>query len=161
MRVLRNYGSRVKYFNDVKGFNSRLDPLQAAFLRVRLKHLDEWNQRRQVIAGRYLEAFSTMPELIVPHVPDGTEPVWHVFVVRHPQRDEFQRRLSAAGVGTLIHYPVPPHLSAAYREADYAPGAFPIAERLAREVISLPMGPHLSGDEAEAVMARVAAAAQG
>lgn len=160
VRVLRNYGSRVKYFNDVKGFNSRLDPLQAAFLRVRLKHLDDWNQRRQVIAGRYLEAFSNVPELIAPHVLTGAEPVWHVFVVRHPQRDEFQRKLSAAGVGTLIHYPVPPHLSAAYQEAGYAPGAFPIAERLAREVLSLPMGPHLSGDEAEAVMARVAAAAR-
>jgi dTDP-4-amino-4,6-dideoxygalactose transaminase len=159
VRVLRNYGSRVKYFNDVQGFNSRLDPLQAAFLRVRLKHLDDWNQRRQVIVGRYLEAFSTVPELIAPHVLNGAEPVWHVFVVRHPQRDEFQRKLSAAGVGTLVHYPVPPHLSAAYREAGYAPGAFPIAERLAREVISLPLGPHLSGDEAEAVMARVAAAA--
>lgn len=160
VRVLRNYGSRVKYFNDVKGFNSRLDPLQAAFLRVRLKHLDDWNQRRQVIAGRYLEAFSTVPELIAPHVLTGAEPVWHVFVVRHPQRDELQRKLSAAGVGTLIHYPVPPHLSAAYQEAGYASGAFPIAERLAREVLSLPMGPHLSGDEAEAVMARVAAAAR-
>lgn len=161
VRVLRNYGSRVKYFNEVKGYNSRLDPLQAAFLRVRLKQLDEWNRRRQVIAARYLETCSDVPELIAPHVLDGVEPVWHVFVVRHPQRDKFQQRLTAAGVGTLIHYPVPPHLSDAYREAGYAPGAFPIAERLAREVISLPIGPHLSGDEAAAVMARVTAAARG
>lgn len=161
VRVLRNYGSRVKYFNEVKGYNSRLDPLQAALLRVRLKQLDEWNRRRQVIAARYLETLSDVPELIAPWVVDGAEPVWHVFVVRHPQRDKFQQRLTAAGVGTLIHYPVPPHLSDAYREAGYAPGAFPIAERLAREVISLPIGPHLSGDEAAAVMARVAAAARG
>lgn len=146
VRSLRNYGSQVKYYNEFKGFNSRLDPLQAAFLRVKLPHLDAWNQRRAVIAARYLEAFANLP-LILPYVPPWAEPVWHLFVVRHPERDRLQRYLAKQGIGTLIHYPVPPHLQNAYADMGFHEGAFPITEAIHREVLSLPMGPHLSEGE--------------
>lgn len=149
IRVLRNYGSRVKYVNEVKGFNSRLDPLQAAVLRVKLKHLDEWNARRQVIARRYLDGL-TGSGLVLPHVPEWADPVWHLFVVRHPQRDVLAKRLNEAGVGTLIHYPIPPHRQAAYAEAGFAPDAFPLAAKIAEEVLSLPMGPQISTTHAAA-----------
>lgn len=151
IRVLRNYGSRVKYYNEVKGYNSRLDPLQAAFLSVKLRHLDEWNARRQIIVRQYLAALSQVSNLIVPHVPDWADPAWHLFVVRHSQRDALQRYLRAAEIGTLIHYPVPPHLSQAYQDAGWSEGQFPLAEQLARSVLSLPLGPHLSLSACEVV----------
>jgi dTDP-4-amino-4,6-dideoxygalactose transaminase len=143
IRVLRNYGSREKYVNETRGFNSRLDPLQAAILRVKLAHLDEWNARRAKIAERYCQGLADA-RLVLPYVPDWAEPVWHLFVVRCEQRRALQQALSQAGVGALIHYPVPPHLQEAYRRGEWGKGAFPIAERLADEVLSLPMGPHLS-----------------
>jgi dTDP-4-amino-4,6-dideoxygalactose transaminase len=152
VRVLRNYGSRVKYVNEVKGFNSRLDPLQAAFLGVKLTHLDEWNARRKVLAGRYMEALADVPGLTLPHVPAWADPSWHVFVVRHPERDALQKHLAAQGIGTLIHYPIPPHLSDAYREAGYKQGDFPITEAIHRTVLSLPMGPHLTSEQLERVV---------
>lgn len=142
VRVLSNYGSRVKYHNEVQGVNSRLDPIQAAVLRVKLAHLDEWNARRGAIATAYLNGLKDTG-FVLPHVPEWAEPVWHLFVVRSPEREELQRRLTEAGVGTLIHYPVPPHLQAAYAEMGMGEGSFPIAERIHREVISLPIGPHL------------------
>lgn len=140
---LRNYGSQVKYHNDIKGFNSRLDPLQAAFLRVKLRHLDDWNARRAQVAKVYLRGLAGLPDLKLPVVPEWAEPAWHLFVVRHPQREFMQRYLQEAGIGTLIHYPVPPHLQGAYRELGYKEGSFPISERIHREVLSLPMGPQL------------------
>jgi dTDP-4-amino-4,6-dideoxygalactose transaminase len=158
VRTLRNYGSRRKYFNEVKGFNSRLDELQAAFLRVKLPVLDEWNQRRREVARHYLQALPGVPGLVLPHVPAWAEPVWHLFVVRHPQRDHLQQRLTEAGIGTLIHYPVPPHLSGAYADLGYRTGAFPIAEELASTVLSLPMGPHLTQAQAAEVVEAVRAA---
>ena len=142
IRVLRNYGSKVKYVNEVKGVNSRLDPLQAAVLRVKLKRLDEWNERRRDIAETYLEGLAGT-RLILPSVAQGIEPSWHLFVVRSPERDALQKRMSDSGIGTLIHYPIPPHLQEAYSEFGYGEGLFPIAEKIAREVLSLPMGPHL------------------
>lgn len=148
LRVLRNYGSRVKYHNEVKGFNSRLDPLQAALLRVKLRHLPEWNRRRRAVAAVYLKELAEVEELELPQLPDWAEPCWHLFVVRHPRRDELQQALTAAGVGTLIHYPIPPHLSGAYADAGLRRGDFPIAEVLADTVLSLPMGPHLDGRDA-------------
>lgn len=148
IRVLRNYGSRVKYVNEVQGWNSRLDPLQAAILRVKLAHLDEWNARRAEIAALYLRELADCG-VVLPQVPDWAQPVWHLFVVRHPRRDDFQQRLAQAGVQTLIHYPIPPHRQAAYAGLGIAPGTLPIAERLAAEVLSLPMGPHLSSAQAE------------
>lgn len=150
IRVLRNYGSRVKYVNEVQGFNSRLDPIQAAVLEVKLRHLDAWNARRSALAQSYLRGL-TDSGLSLPQVPGWAEPVWHLFVVRHPMRDLLQQKLAEAGIGSLIHYPVPPHLQKAYGQLGYSPGDFPIAERLASEVLSLPMGPHLAFDVVERV----------
>jgi dTDP-4-amino-4,6-dideoxygalactose transaminase len=155
VRRLRNYGSVVKYQHEVQGFNARLDELQAAVLRVKLPRLDDWNDRRRTLAARYLQGLARVPSLGLPHVPEGVEPVWHLFVVRHPRRDELQRHLSRAGVETLIHYPVPPHRSNAYADRDFGPGAFPLAERIAATVLSLPMGPHLTVDLQERVMEAV------
>lgn len=142
VRVLRNYGSKVKYHNEVKGYNSRLDELQAALLRVKLPKLDEWNDRRRAVAKKYMQRLAAVPELSLPSVPDWAEPVWHLFVVRHPQRGALQKELGEAGIGTLIHYPIPPHRSNAY-VAEFAGARFPLAERMAETVLSLPMGPHL------------------
>lgn len=144
LRVLRNYGSRVKYFNEVKGNNSRLDPLQAAFLRVKLRYLDEWNARRAIIAQRYAIGLAAIPGLSTPAVPEWAEPAWHLYVVRHRRRTALQELLHNNGIGTLIHYPVPPHLSGAYQELGLPAGHFPITEELAQTVLSLPMGPHLA-----------------
>jgi dTDP-4-amino-4,6-dideoxygalactose transaminase len=152
VRALRNYGSKKKYYNDVKGYNSRLDELQAAFLRVKLKKLDEWNERRRTRASGYFTAFRPTQDLQLPYVPDWAEPAWHLFVVQSARRDALQGKLDAAGVGTLIHYPVPPHLSGAYADENWKSGSFPIAERLANSVLSLPMGPHLSAEEADYVV---------
>ncbi len=143
LRVLRNYGSQAKYYNEVKGMNSRLDPLQAAFLQVKLKHLDEWNERRRCVAHTYLDGLHAIPELTLPFVPDWAEPAWHLFVVRHPQRELLQQHLRQAGIETLIHYPVPPHLSTAYADCGWPSGAFPITEEIAHSVLSLPIGPTL------------------
>src|SRR5204862_1865159 len=125
IRALRNYGSKKKYYNEMKGYNSRLDEMQAAFLRVKLRKLDEWNERRRAIANRYQEQLAGASSLTLPFVPFWAAPVWHLYVVRHPQRDQLQQKLSAAGIGTLIHYPVPPHLSGAYADANLPSGAFP------------------------------------
>ncbi len=152
VRTLRNYGSKKKYYNDHKGFNSRVDEIQAAFLRVKLKTLDEWNGRRQKTAARYLAELPVGTGLTLPFVPDWAEPVWHLFVVQHGKRDVLQQRLAEAGVGTLIHYPVPPHLSGAYANGKWPQGAFPVAEKMAGAVLSLPMGPHLTSAQVTAVI---------
>jgi dTDP-4-amino-4,6-dideoxygalactose transaminase len=131
-----------------------LDELQAAFLRVKLRKLDEWNGRRRVVATRYRAGFDGSSGLTLPFAPDWAEPVWHLFVVRHPNRDGLQQGLTEAGIGTLIHYPVPPHLSGAYADGKWAPGAFPVAETLANTVLSLPMGPHLREDQASLVVGK-------
>jgi len=147
-RSLRNYGSKVKYYNDVKGYNSRLDEMQAALLRVKLIHLDEWNRRRSNIAAIYVDSLASLPDLTIPLVPEWASPIWHIFPVRHLTRDNFQNYLKTKGVGTLIHYPVPPHLSSAYADLGMQPGTFPIAEAIASTELSLPMGPHLSVEDA-------------
>jgi dTDP-4-amino-4,6-dideoxygalactose transaminase len=152
IRMLRNYGSRVKYYNEFKGYNSRLDPLQAAFLRVKLSHLDSWNQRRKAVAKHYLAGIMSLDGLLSPYILEGSEPSWHLFVVRHKKRDELQKHLQQAGIGTLIHYPVPPHLASAYADMGKKTGDFPIAEELANTVISLPIGPHLSNENVETII---------
>ncbi|MGC1375914.1 MAG: DegT/DnrJ/EryC1/StrS family aminotransferase, partial [Anaerolineales bacterium] len=146
------YGSKKKYFNDVKGFNSRLDELQASFLKVKLTKLDEWNARRREIAARYLSELRNCPGLSLPYVPAWAEPVWHLFVVCHPERSALQQKLSEAGIGTLVHYPVPPHLSGAYADGKWARGSFAISETMADHVLSLPMGPHLSPEQTSQVV---------
>ena len=151
IRVLRNYGSRAKYVNEVQGYNSRLDPIQAAALRVKLKYLDEWNARRSAIAKQYLDGLKDA-DLILPSVPDWAEPVWHLFVIRHTRRDELQEHLADAGIGSLIHYPIPPHKQQAYSDLGFAPDAFPIAESIHREVLSLPIGPHLDSKQLDHIV---------
>ncbi len=151
VRALRNYGSNVKYYNEVKGFNSRLDELQAGFLRVKLRKLDEWNNRRRDVASRYVEEMRSFEGITLPWVPKWAEPVWHLFVIRHPRRDALQQKLAEAGIGTLIHYPVPPHLSGAYSDCGYAEGSFPLAEELAGTVLSIPIGPHVNAEQAARV----------
>ncbi|MBI1920708.1 MAG: DegT/DnrJ/EryC1/StrS family aminotransferase [Geobacter sp.] len=147
IRCLRNYGSREKYVNETTGFNSRLDELQAAFLRVKLRYLDDWNEKRRKLAAWYLKNLTvSFPELILPKVPAWAEPCWHLFAVRHADRDAFQAMLTRHGVGTLIHYPTPPHLQKAYAELKYSAGSFPVAEKLASQILSLPMWPQLTED---------------
>ncbi|MGH3758582.1 DegT/DnrJ/EryC1/StrS family aminotransferase [Actinophytocola sp.] len=155
VRLLRNYGSTVKYHHVVKGTNSRLDELQAALLRVKLAHLDEWNARRVAVAGRYLSELDGVPGVVLPVVSEWAEPVWHLFVVRAAARTALRERLAAAGVETLIHYPVAPHRSPAFAELGLGAGTLPVAERLAEEVLSLPMGPHLSTAQVYQVIAAV------
>ena len=162
LRLLRNYGSREKYRHEVTGTNSRLDELQAAMLRVKLDRLDEWNARRSAVAQRYLAGLAdldgTAGGLVLPAVAEWAHPSWHLFVVRSPSRDVLQKDLAAAGVDTLIHYPVPAHLAPAYADRGWSAGAFPIAERLADDVLSLPIGPHLTEESVETVVAAVRAA---
>lgn len=147
VRMLRNYGSKVKYVNEIPGYNSRLDPLQAATLKVKLGYLDEWNARRRKIAVFYLNELAESG-LVLPYVPDWAEPVWHLFVVRSLERDRLQRYLEDRGISTLIHYPIPPHLQRAYAYMRLPEGSFPLSEAIHREVLSLPIGPHLSMEQA-------------
>ncbi len=150
IRMLRNYGSRKKYYNEVKGYNSRLDPLQAAFLRVKLKCLDEWNARRAEVADYYLANLFDASDLVLPRVLEQTNPAWHLFVVRHPQRDDLQKHLESEGVGTVIHYPIPPHQSDAYREIKNKD--YPLAKKIAETVLSLPISPHMTFEQQKIVI---------
>ncbi|OSQ48363.1 DegT/DnrJ/EryC1/StrS family aminotransferase [Thalassospira alkalitolerans] len=143
LSVLRNYGSHAKYQNEILGYNSRLDPLQAAMLQVKLRHINRWNEHRKTVAQLYSEILAET-SLKLPNVPNWADPAWHLYVIRHPQRDALQDFLAQKGVGTLIHYPIPPHRQKAYALTDLAQKSFPIAEQCSREVLSLPMGPHLS-----------------
>lgn len=151
IRLLRNYGSRVKYVNEVQGYNSRLDPLQAAILRVKLSHLDDWNSRRRRIAESYHQGLADAG-FDLPHVPDWAEPVWHLYVVQHPNREQFQRALTNAGIGTLIHYPIPPHHQQAFAQVGFGHRTLTVAESMADEVISLPIGPHMSDEHTAQVI---------
>lgn len=152
VRVLRNYGSRIKYHNEVKGFNSRLDELQAAFLRAKLKVLDEANQARAHIARRYRDGLQGLPELVLPFVPVWADPVWHLFVIRHPRRDRLAQALSESGIGTMIHYPIPPHRQPAYAELGLGEGSLPISEAIHREVLSLPTWPGMTDEQVDNVI---------
>jgi len=152
IRVLRNYGSRKKYFNDVKGYNSRLDEIQAAFLRVKLKKINSWNLLRSKIADRYLESFKNIPNLHLPDPGSSGEHTWHLFVIRSSSRSELADFLSKREIGVLIHYPLPPHLSAAYADLPASRNDLPIAEELAATVLSLPIGPHMSCQQVEHVI---------
>ncbi len=154
LRHLRNYGSKVRYHNEVLGLNSRLSELQAAFLRAKLPHLAAWNARRVALAARYLAQLAPLAaagHLTLPHVPAWADPVWHLFVIRTARRAALQAHLAAAGIGTGIHYPIPPHLSNAYRAAGWKRGDFPLAEQFADEVLSLPVGPHHTAEQIDFV----------
>jgi dTDP-4-amino-4,6-dideoxygalactose transaminase len=145
---LRNYGSASRDDTVEVGINSRLDELQASFLRVRLRHLDEWNARRRRIAEIYFENLADLDLVLPPRDGMGFESAWHQFVVRVPDRDRVRESMAAAGIETLIHYPVPPFAQPAFADLEILPGAFPVAERLASEVLSLPIGPQLREAEA-------------
>jgi dTDP-4-amino-4,6-dideoxygalactose transaminase len=148
VRQLRNYGSEVKYQHQVQGYNSRLDEMQAAFLRVKLSTLDAWNDRRRQIASTY-NTYIKNPHVTTPMTPDFAEPVWHLYVVRTFKRNQLRDAMQALGVGTVIHYPIPPHLQHCYTE--FAQSDLPLAALLANEVLSLPMSPSMT----EAQVARV------
>jgi len=143
VKQLRNYGSKIKYHHDIIGFNSRLDEIQAAFLRIKLSKLDEWNKKRQNIAERYTELLSDT-SLVLPLFPSYVEPVWHLYVIRSRKRDALQQHLRNKGIETAIHYPVPSHRQSSYK--NYGHLSLPVAELLAKEIISLPIY-HLLGHE--------------
>lgn len=152
VRTLGNYGSSKKYVHDLLGANSRLDEIQAAVLRVKLQHLDNWNARRQAIAKRYTDELAEVSGLRLPTVAPNREHVWHLYVVDHASRDELQEYLATKGIQTLVHYPIPPHRSGAFASLGLGEGAFPITEQAARTHLSLPMGPHLHDDDVSRVI---------
>lgn len=147
VRVLRNYGSEKKYYNYEIGFNMRLDECQAGFLSVKLKYLDEWTKQRQQIAQWYTETLRGIGDLILPTVAKGASHVYHIYLIRTMRRDELQKRLADKGIGTLIHYPIPPHLQKAYQHLGYKKGDFPIAEEIADTCLSLPLWPGMTENE--------------
>ncbi|KFE36165.1 DegT/DnrJ/EryC1/StrS family aminotransferase [Thioclava atlantica] len=149
VRTLGNYGSKQKYVNEEQGTNSRLDPLQAAILSVKLAHLEAWTERRRRIAERYS---SGLQGVIKPHVPDWADPAWHLYVIRHPERDRLMSKLAEEGIHTLVHYPIAPHRQTAFANLGYAQGAFPVAERLADDLLSLPIGPHMPQEHQDRVI---------
>jgi dTDP-4-amino-4,6-dideoxygalactose transaminase/predicted nucleic acid-binding protein len=152
VRQLRNYGSQIKYSHDVKGFNSRLDEMQAAFLRVKLRKLDEWNKCRLELSNCYRRCLAGTT-IMLPEVMSGFESVYHLFVIRIKNRDDLQAKLKAAGIDTLIHYPIPPHKQGAYKSMQNL--SLPIAEGMSREILSLPMGPHLTMEMVEEVSLQI------
>ena len=154
VRMLGNYGSSKRYFSELQGLNSRLDPLQAAVLSVKLRYLDAWNDRRREIALSYSTALGGCG-FILPFVPDWAEPAWHLYVIRTASRNLLQEELAKQGIETLIHYPVPPHLQKAYADLDFRCGSYPIAEQLSEQVLSLPIGPHLSQYQVDEVIGAI------
>jgi dTDP-4-amino-4,6-dideoxygalactose transaminase len=160
MRMIRDHGSRHKYEHDVIGLNSRLDTLQAVVLSAKLRRLAGWNAARQAAARRYDALLSGAADVIRPRVLDGNEHVWHLYVVRVPDRDRVIKELHAAGIGAGIHYPVPIHLTAAFAGLGYEEGAFPVTERAAREILSLPLFPEITPAQQERVVSVLLAAIQ-
>jgi len=151
IQTLRNYGSQQKYYNEVVGHNSRLDELQAAVLNVKLPYLTAWTQQRQEVARQYHEQLAGLGDLVLPTVAAGATHVYHLYVVRTRWRDALQQHLKEQGIGTLIHYPIPPHRQQAYAHLRMPAGAYPIAEELAATCLSLPMWPGMSPAHVSAV----------
>ncbi|MDB0025395.1 DegT/DnrJ/EryC1/StrS family aminotransferase [Flavobacteriales bacterium] len=152
IKMLRNYGSEVKYHNEVIGYNKRLDEMQAAFLSVKLKHLETWTASRQAIAEQYLEGLEGVGDLVLPVTQAKATHVFHLFVVRTNCRDELAAHLKDQGIGTLIHYRIPPHLQPCYADLGHVRGDFPIAEELANTVLSLPIWPGMTAGQVKAVV---------
>ncbi|MBN2562053.1 MAG: DegT/DnrJ/EryC1/StrS family aminotransferase [Phycisphaerae bacterium] len=152
VRKYRNYGQTKKYYHDVVGWNDRLDTVQAAVLSVKLKHLAGWNAARRAHAEAYGERLKELP-VVLPKVAEGNEPIYHLFVIRHPKRDVMLKELGEKGVSCGIHYPIPCHLQKAYSGLGYGKGSFPVAERTAPELLSLPMFPELSDEQIDYVCA--------
>jgi dTDP-4-amino-4,6-dideoxygalactose transaminase len=156
IRMLRDHGQAQKYYHDVEGYNGRLDSIQAGILRVKLGHLPEWTEGRRQAAARYRELFAEDTQLGLPYEPEWSKAVYHLFVVRAQERDALMKSLAAAGIGTGIHYPIPLHLQSAYRHLGYESGDFPVSERIASEILSLPMFPQLKLDQQRRVAQTVA-----
>jgi len=152
VRQLRNHGQAEKYFHDMEGYNGRLDTMQAGFLRVKLAHLSQWNQARRGVAKTYQQRFSGLDGIVLPYEPPWSRAVYHLYVIRVSNREELQSRLKIAGIGSGIHYPVPLHLQQAYRTLHYREGDLPITERVAGEIVSLPMYPGLTRAQQESVV---------
>jgi dTDP-4-amino-4,6-dideoxygalactose transaminase len=150
VRLLRNYGQKVKYVHTMKGYNSRLDTVQAAILRVKLRHLAQWNDQRRAAAARYTELLAGT-KLGLPKVAPWANPIWHLYVVQTDRRADLQKALDAAGIAHGIHYPIPVHLQEAYQDLGHKPGDFPVAETLAGRILSLPMFPELTPEESQRV----------
>lgn len=157
VQMWRNYGSTVKYYNQVQGYNSRLDELQAVLLAVKLRALDDWNKERQRLARIYHHSLSGVGDLKLPAVAPGCTSVYHLFPIRSERRNVLQGHLQGLGIGTLIHYPVPPHLQQAYANQGWKEGQFPIAEDHARTLLSLPLFPGLTEEEQQVVISGVKA----
>ncbi len=156
--ALRNHGSRARYEHPTLGFNSRLDTIQAVVLNAKLSRLDDWNAARRRAAARYEELLGALPGVRLPATEAGNEPVWHLYVVRVPERDRCLAEMAAAGIPVAIHYPTPVHLTGAFAGLGYGPGDFPVAEAAADEILSLPMHPHLTAAQQERVAEALAAA---
>ena len=155
MRMLRDHGQAKKYYHDVEGYNGRLDALQAGILTVKLRHLPEWNRKRQEAAKRYHEMFLAMEGVTAPHQPEWSRPVYHLYVIRVQDREGLQKHLTEANIGTGIHYPVPLHLQKAYENFGYQRGDFPVTERVAAEILSLPMCPQLEAEQQRRVVQKI------
>ena len=153
-KILRNYGSEKRYYNKVVGYNSRLDEIQAGLLRVKLKHLTELTEERERIATKYLKEIKN-PLILLPKVKKNCTHVWHLFVIRVEKRDQFQKYLEKNGIGSVIHYPIPPHLSEAYKYLGYKKGDFPITEKYAETVLSLPLYNGMKDEEINYVIEKI------
>lgn len=151
VRRLREHGQSKKYFHDTEGYNGRLDAIQAAFLRIKLRHLPAWNEGRRRVAAQYREALADLPEVQLPHEAEYGEPAYHLFVIRVDRRDELQAYLTSHGIHTGLHYPLPLHLQAAYANRGYRSGMLPVTERAATRLLSLPMFPELTSAQVERV----------
>jgi dTDP-4-amino-4,6-dideoxygalactose transaminase len=160
IQMLRDHGQASKYYHDLVGYNGRMDSIQAGFLDVKLKHLPRWTEQRRTAAARYNTLFQSVPEVVTPFEPSNSRPVYHLYVVRVSNRDQVQAKLTEAGIGTGIHYPVPVHLQNAYADLGYQKGDLPVTEMLASQILSLPMFPQLTAADQERVVQEVANATE-
>jgi dTDP-4-amino-4,6-dideoxygalactose transaminase len=144
MRMLRDHGQAKKYYHEIEGYNGRLDAIQAGILRIKLEHLAGWNEKRRECAHRYQELLGSVEGIGLPYEACSAKAVYHLYVIRVQSRDDLQRHLTTAGIGTGIHYPIPLHLQSAYRTLGYETGDFPVTERVSAEILSLPMFPGLT-----------------
>jgi dTDP-4-amino-4,6-dideoxygalactose transaminase len=155
MRMLRDHGQARKYYHDMEGYNGRLDSIQAGILAVKLVHLSQWNRKRQEAAQRYDGLLASLPGIIRPRCPDWARAIFHLYVIRVSNREGLQKHLGEANIGTGIHYPVPLHLQKAYESLGYKPGDFPVTERIAGEIVSLPMFPNITGEQQRRVVDQI------
>ena len=151
IRMLRDHGQAKKYYHDMEGYNGRLDAMQAAMLRVKLRHLEKWNEGRRQAAARYRELLSKIEGVIVPYEPDWSRAIYHLYVIRTAARDALQTHFSNEKIGTGLHYPVPVHIQNAYKDCGFKKGDFPITERIATEILSLPMFPQLTAEQQSSI----------